>query len=578
MVFVIRLGMLVSVACLLAAVCLLFGFSHESFTELIFSHYGEPAKLSRFREILLTPERFAWLRWASIGLAVLCAAVAVIAWRHIPVLWQRTKISFLHILLSVGRVWRQTSGTEKLAVGLLFLTVFASRIWFLFRLPLHVDERFTYLYFVAKGWAVSAAYYPNPNNHILFSLACNIANIFTDNPLLVLRLPALVFGMAALAGFWFSARYYFSGAVSFFAAALLAFTPIVFSYGIQGRGYGLLLCWTVAASFSLVKTVSLKNTKPAAAIFTGSSILGFYTVPVFLYPFAGMCVYAFLYFSWNREYSRLVRFVWLVLLVAAGVFMLYLPVFLFNGWQAVSGNGWVAPLAWPDFTAHIADNLAASSRTLWHDLPVSAAITLIISTVMLFALFSKRFFPVEKHWLALYLCCLWVVVPAVFLQRILLHGRVLVYVFPLQWLAFTLLARGFFRVRILPKFRKYHRAIALILVVAYAVFCLSAMQNLSSVRGRGIYNSLDGVSAWLYGHHADHVFVQYYEYGLCILFAYETNQRAIGLDIGTDRFSAQKRYNFVVVHQSHRFPAGLAAADYRVAYHDGQAKIYQLKK
>ncbi len=573
MVSVIRLVMLL-LAAVLAAVSISFLFlPYETFTELIFRGYGQPEKLARFRQMLLTPERFALVRHASLPLAVLAVAIVVVAWRRVPFFVMATQAGSARTASAIRGLWRRTSQTERLAVGLLFAAVLASRLYFLFRLPLHVDERFTYLYFVRKGWAVSAAYYPNPNNHILFSLLCNISDAFLASPLLVLRLPSLLFGMAALAGFWLSARYYFSFGVAIFATALLAFTPVVFGYGIQGRGYGLMLGWTIVACFSLVKIVSLQNTKPLyATIFVTSSILGFYTVPVFLYPFAGMCVYTVLYFSWKRKYLPLANFLFLAALVAVGVFVLYLPVCVFNGWHSVSGNAWVAPLPWLDFKKNIAPNLADCSRTLWHDSPFSWCITLAFSLIAVFVVLSRKIPSIEKHWLALYLCCLWVVVPVVLVQKILLYGRVLVYVFPLQWLAFALLARRF------GLFKRYYSAIALIAVFGYAGFCLTDFRQLSSPQGRGIYNSLDGVSNWLYEHRADRIFVQYYEYGLCIRFAYETNARAIELDVGMDRFLARKKYNFVVVHQSNRFPGGLPAADYRLVYDDGQARVFELKK
>lgn len=573
MVFVIRLAVLFFVAVLLAASISVFVFPYETFTELVFRGYRQPEKLANFRQMLLTPQRFVLVRCGSLFLTVLSVAIVVVIWRRVPAFVRKTKAGSIRIASAIHGLWRRTSQTERLAVGLLFAAVFASRFYFVFRLPLHVDERFTYLYFVSKGWAVSAAYYPNPNNHILFSLLCNISDAFLASPLLVLRLPSLLFGMAALAGFWLSARYYFSFGVAIFATALLAFTPVVFGYGIQGRGYGLLLCWTVAACFSLVKIVSRQNTKPLyATIFVTGSVLGFYTVPVFLYPFAGMCVYSVLYFSWKRKFLPLTNFLFLAALVAVGVFALYLPVFVFNGWHSVSGNGWVAPLAWLDFKRDIASNLAASSRILWHDLPLSWCLTLAFSLITVFVVLSRRIPSIEKHWLALYLCCLWVVVPVVFVQKVLLYGRVLVYIFPLQWLAFALLARRF------GLFKRYYSAIAFIAVFGYVGLCLADFRESASPQGRGIYNSLDGVSNWLYEHRADRVFVQYYEYGLCIRFAYETNGRAIELDVGADRFLARKKYNFVVVHQSNRFPGGLPAADYRLVYADGQAQIFELKK
>ena len=570
-VVLLRFGILFFVAGCIGISVFLVGFKYESFTQLAFGQYQQPEKLAKFRSTLLTPERFSVLRYISVTLTLLVISGTWWIWKRIPrfVLYVQ-EIAF-SIRIAIAAVWKQTSVAEQVCLAILCLVCAFSRLYFLPKLPLHVDERFTYLYFVSKGWLVSAAYYPNPNNHILFSLLCNAANWLFSSPLRVLRVSAFVCGLAAMAGFWLTVRYYFSALFAALATAMLAFTPPVFGYGIQGRGYSLLLFWVIVSAAAIVKIVSSREIKPAvASLFGISSVLGFYTIPVFLYPFAGMMCVLVLYFRKNtwQQWRRLGI---LLAVIASGIGLLYMPVFLVNGPQSVSGNSWVEPLPWQVFWKGFGTNLIDTSTFFWNDSLFSPYLTLVVSILAISVAFSSKTPLVERIWLWLFVSCLWIVVPIVLLQRTVIYSRTLIFVFPFQWLAVCILIRRFWLSQ------RYYFSILSVITILLAGNCIQTFQQLITSKGRGIYNSLDGVTHWLWTHKATNLFVQYYEYGLCIRFQYETNQHPIELDIGADRFFPEKKYNFVVVHKSHPFPQGLPPLDYATVYQDEEATIYARK-
>jgi hypothetical protein len=173
----------------------------------------------------------------------------------------------------------------------------------------------------------------------------------------------------------------------------------------------------------------------------------------------------------------------------------------------------------------------------------------------------------ERHWLGLYLCCLWVLPLLLVWRQTPFYSRVLVYALPLHWLAVVIVLGKF-----LPK--RLWQPVAVFAVVLCVGLCLNTYRWLASPAGRGIYNSLDGVTQWLYQHRADDIYVQYYEYGLCVRFAYETNGQPVRLDVGADRFRAGHPYRFVIVHRSHLLPPQLAGK-YRTVYQDDEARIYE---
>jgi hypothetical protein len=94
------------------------------------------------------------------------------------------------------------------------------------------------------------------------------------------------------------------------------------------------------------------------AAFVLVSVLGFYTVPVMLYPFS--IVMAWLGLSWlahdvSKAHARSSLVYWLgsVLVVGLLTFLLYLPVIMRSGLDALVANRWVEALEWHEFIANL---------------------------------------------------------------------------------------------------------------------------------------------------------------------------------------------------------------------------------
>src|SRR5207237_7232350 len=74
------------------------------------------------------------------------------------------------------------------------------------------------------------------------------------------------------------------------AAALTASWPAFIDYSNDARGYTLLCCFTLIAAASMCYVIRSGNSA-AMLLFAVASALGFYTVPVMLYPFAMLAVW-----------------------------------------------------------------------------------------------------------------------------------------------------------------------------------------------------------------------------------------------------------------------------------------------
>ena len=70
-----------------------------------------------------------------------------------------------------------------------------------------------------------------------------------------------------------------------------------------------------------------------------SSILGFYTIPSFLYPFITLNLVILLYNRPNRCWQFITNAIVTIITIA-----LYLPVIIVNGLDALTNNPWVKPI------------------------------------------------------------------------------------------------------------------------------------------------------------------------------------------------------------------------------------------
>ena len=248
-------------------------------------------------------------------------------------------------------------------VLLLLLTGF--RLYFLFTYPTHVDEAASYDYFVSEGPLAVIAYYPIPNNHILFNLICAAVYAVTPAFELVMRLPTLLLSTAGTALLFLLALRLSNYTVALLSTSLFHFTATGLFFSFTGRGYYL---YYFAALLVLYCTWQLCFSERHQRVYwlgwVLGSVAGFYTIPAFLYPFAAAGLLAGLYLLRRRAFPQLARLIKAGALVAAATLVLYLPVLVVSGAGAVAGNSYVAPLPLGPFLEQLPDFLFRTERNL----------------------------------------------------------------------------------------------------------------------------------------------------------------------------------------------------------------------
>ena len=214
-------------------------------------------------------------------------------------------------------------------------------VYYAINLPISYDEAWTYLNFSSKNFIISLTYYPAPNNHILHSILTNITNfIFPTSPLFSLRLPTIIVSLMLYLIGMYSIKKHYNQNVSIASVGIFSVLFMGIYYGYMSRGYALILLFFIASfhfALNIIKNPSNVRDWVWLTIF---SILGFFTMPSYLYAFATLNVV--LLFSTLKK-SVFIKQVKYSVITFIATTILYLPTIIVSGLNSLTNNKFVAP-------------------------------------------------------------------------------------------------------------------------------------------------------------------------------------------------------------------------------------------
>lgn len=249
---------------------------------------------------------------------------------------------------------------QHLAILLLpLLTI----VYYAVNLPISYDEAWTYLNFSSRNFIVSLTYYPAPNNHILHSLLTNLTTlIFPNFQLFSLRVLTVVFSLMTFIIGIYSIKKHYNQNVSIALVGIFSVLFMSIYYGYMSRGYALILFFFIASFHFLLNLIKNPNNVRDWVWFTIFSILGFFTMPSYLYAFVTLNV-VLLFFNFKK--SVFINQVKYSVITIIATTILYLPIIIVSGLDSISNNKFVAPksrevvfIKLPEFLLLTIENIA----------------------------------------------------------------------------------------------------------------------------------------------------------------------------------------------------------------------------
>ena len=253
--------------------------------------------------------------------------------------------------------------------------------------PVTYDEAYSYVNFASRSWYLAIADYNSPNNHLLNTLLMCVCRYWGGQNETLLRMPVLLVGIALVIWVYRWAAAWADRWTALLTAALAGCSPLLINYSVDARGYMLVAFFAILLDHSLGR---LHHGTERAALYWGlawaSLVLGFYAIPVMLYPAVGMVGWFSLapFVEANfritmRWRTRLQEVALLVGCAAVTLLVLYAPCYVFRGTLAFE-NSQFDRLPIRQFVARSGVNLLAGWRH-WNSGPLLGWIGLPLAGV-----------------------------------------------------------------------------------------------------------------------------------------------------------------------------------------------------
>jgi uncharacterized membrane protein len=456
------------------------------------------------------------MRLRLIGIANLAAGIILLGLRR--ELYKRASLVFSDALILARDFClaiRSLPAIDRLTLAGLTFFAAALRIPLLSQ-PMRYDEADTYLGYSSRPFYVALSFYSTPNNHLFHTLLVRLAYLVLGNHPWALRLPALLAGLCLVPATYAASRSLYHNSGALLAAALVASSSMLIEYSTNARGYEIVCLLFMIMIPAGVYALHCRNSA-AWLLLAVVSALGFYTIPIMLYPFGGLALWLLLLIAMggtkrqdakqehaqgdaagNFQFDSRSALAGLSVAIALTMLLageLYSPVLAVSGPKALFANKWVSASPFPVFLHQLPASLVSTWRGWNRDLPTWLAAVLAASFVISL-LWHRRASSLR---VPLPIALLLFVGPLVLAQRVIPFERVWLFALPLYFIC----AAAGLALALEPVFHRLHlrHAMALLALVA-ALFAGLRVERSGSVYLSPIYlnnesRGMPALAAWL---------------------------------------------------------------------------------
>ena len=220
------------------------------------------------------------------------------------------------------------------------------------------DEAYTFIHFASRAFKHILADYSAPNNHIFHTILVGVSyRLFGGEPW-ALRLPAFTAGILMIPATYFTARRFFSSSQALAGAGMIAVTTSFINYSVNARGYTLLFLFALLLA-NIAGVLVQRQSRIVLIAYILIAALGFYTIPIFLYPMAGISLWILVTYlvsrePWPLKLRKIATFLGACVVAGLLTILLYSPVIIFgSGLSSLVGNDIVKSLSWSTFLENL---------------------------------------------------------------------------------------------------------------------------------------------------------------------------------------------------------------------------------
>jgi hypothetical protein len=240
------------------------------------------------------------------------------------------------VFLDFKKLIISLSWAEKIYIFVITIVGLLLRLYYI-SIPAKYDETYSFLYYATKPLYYFLSYYGALNNHIFHTLLMSMSTILFGEALWVLRLPAFIAGLLIIPASYFVVKKVYSEYAATLVSACLACLSMLIEYSVNGRGYTLIVLFSILLLGLTHQVLSAKGMR-FRVLWIVCAAFGFWTVPIMVLPI-GMCGLWMLF-----EQLRIHRKIILAdLVICASGFIilsviLYAPVLIVSGKKLLLSN------------------------------------------------------------------------------------------------------------------------------------------------------------------------------------------------------------------------------------------------
>ncbi|MGA7794172.1 MAG: glycosyltransferase family 39 protein [Candidatus Acidiferrales bacterium] len=291
------------------------------------------------------------------------------------------------------------------------------------------DEAYSVTTYASRPLYVGLSLYTQPNNHLFHTFLVHVVYVLCGNRPWALRMPAFFAGLLLVPTTYVAARSLYRTEGAILAAALAACSSVLIEYSTNARGYTL-VCLFFTMLIPTGAYLIRNQGWTAWLLFSIFATLGFYTIPIMLYPVGGLAVWVLLCAVTGDAKSpgRVVSGLFVAgLLTAVLTTVLYSPVFALSGPASVFANSVVRPLSTRVFLTELPVSFVSTWRYWNRGLPL----LLIIVLAAGFGISLICHIRCSRFRIPLPLALAAWIAPVLFIQRVVPFERVWTFALPL---------------------------------------------------------------------------------------------------------------------------------------------------
>jgi hypothetical protein len=359
--------------------------------------------------------------WVRVLASISLLLTAVLIWRKALFLgWLQAQVTTLarasaslvtdsRLFLSSLKTELPASRREWLLLGGITLLAAVLRAAY-FDKPFSHDEAYTYVGFASRTLRAVVTDYSLPNNHVFHTILVYLSTLVFGPTPWAIRLPAFLSGVGCIPAVYLLARRLYNPTTAILAAAVVAAIPDLVTRSTDARGYMLMALFTLVILW-LGDSVRRQKNRLAWLLIIVFASLGFYTLPIMLFPFGGLLAWltlSALVGETGAGYPTRWHFIAAIFFTGLGTILLtlllYSTILIGSGTGAFFGNSFVKSMDWDTFVAFLPLRWSDLSHDWSTGIPYDgwlAAAGLLISLV-----FNKKLTRQWVPWLGMML--LWI--------------------------------------------------------------------------------------------------------------------------------------------------------------------------